>query len=327
MNFYRFTAYNLITISLQAEPPKIIDSYNRLADIHLKILLSFPNLNLNAYSEIKLEQQGETGYTAPPPHGGERGFAPPGGFRDKREDFIMSISERQELSLMYILNSLLSLRSITKFVDTSPLYKSELSFLAKSLSSSLSRDIDELASQPTSTHSSVVSFPQLNQLEKEKSLDFMQRKMINNSVLIHGSYKEKLGNIVKLCNFLNDGNLTIPALCQKYHSTISESTHGTESLRFAVEAVLKLLILLSLERISNGVNSISVVNLRKLFFIDGSIEDVFKVKKVLDYEIQVQNGDEVLVLSKNKGVKSMDLIIQDQLEINRLSQKLKELAT
>ncbi|RLV95615.1 hypothetical protein JA1_000874 [Spathaspora sp. JA1] len=323
INFYRFTAFNLVTLSLETNPGKINDKYTKLADIYLKILLNFPNLNLNAYADVRLE------------HGDMRRFAPQGGVRDKREDFIVSVPERQELSLMYILNSLLSLTSLVKFIELPPLYKSELSFLVKSLSNSLSKDIDELASQPTSTHSSVISFPQLNQLEQEKSLEYMQKKIINKSkfksitsILIHGSYKEKLGNIVKLCNLLNDSRQTIPALYSKYHATITEAptSTGSKSLRNAVESILKLLILLSLQQLQEGVDSISVANLKKLFFINENerIENIFKVKQILDYEIVIENGQEVLKLSPSRNVQSVDFIVKDQLELSRLSQKLKE---
>lgn len=143
MNFYRYVSFNLVSLSVNDK------KYAKLAEIYFRILLAFPNLNLKLY--VKDED--------------EKGM-----FRDKRDEFIINLLERQELSLMYVLNYLLAVGSLRKLLESSQLYQKELSFLVNSVSLSLSKDIDKLASQTTSTRSSMVSIPQYN-MEIERKLE------------------------------------------------------------------------------------------------------------------------------------------------------------
>ena len=70
--------------------------------------VSFPNLNLKLY--VKDED--------------EKGM-----FRDKRDEFIINLLERQELSLMYVLNYLLTVGSLRKLLESSQLYQKSCHFL------------------------------------------------------------------------------------------------------------------------------------------------------------------------------------------------------
>lgn len=157
MNFYRYVSFNLVSLSVNDK------KYAKLAEIYFRILLAFPNLNLKLY--VKDED--------------EKGM-----FRDKRDEFIINLLERQELSLMYVLNYLLAVGSLRKLLESSQLYQKELSFLVNSVSLSLSKDIDKLASQTTSTRSSMVSIPQYNmEIERKLEIEKNWRVVNTNTVL------------------------------------------------------------------------------------------------------------------------------------------------
>ncbi|KHC53687.1 Protein not essential for viability [Candida albicans P60002] len=194
MNFYRYVSFNLVSLSVNDK------KYAKLAEIYFRILLAFPNLNLKLY--VKDED--------------EKGM-----FRDKRDEFIINLSERQELSLMYVLNYLLAVGSLRKLLESSQLYQKELSFLVNSVSLSLSKDIDKLASQTTSTRSSMVSIPQYNmeierKLEIEKKLASSKYKYSSlSSVIFNGSYKEKLRLVVNFGESLLAPNLLVKKLKNK----------------------------------------------------------------------------------------------------------------
>lgn len=194
MNFYRYVSFNLVSLSVNDK------KYAKLAEIYFRILLAFPNLNLKLY--VKDED--------------EKGM-----FRDKRDEFIINLLERQELSLMYVLNYLLAVGSLRKLLESSQLYQKELSFLVNSVSLSLSKDIDKLASQTTSTRSSMVSIPQYNmeierKLEIEKKLASSKYKYSSlSSVIFNGSYKEKLRLVVNFGESLLAPNLLVKKLKNK----------------------------------------------------------------------------------------------------------------
>ncbi|KAG7661367.1 uncharacterized protein J8A68_005159 [[Candida] subhashii] len=326
VNFYRYTAFNLVKLSIQQNPPQIEDKYNQLADIYFKILLNFPNLSLHIYQSVRHDSMIEEQ---------QRSF--PQMIRDKRDDFLVSTIERQELAYLYVLNYLLSIRSIQQYLNPSPLFSAELSFLVKSVSNSLSKDIDELASQPGSTHSSVISFPQLNKLEHERGVDYMQQKIIHHekfqslgSVILHGSYKEKLKLVVKFCELLNK-EATIASVNMHYKSEIMglrESNTGVSLLKETVGKIISVLVLVSLRSICGIVDSIPVENVQALFGVD-DIRSVFEVKKQL-VEFEIENfgvegeGKDVLKLRAWKGEKDMAAILKDQVDAIRLIENMKD---
>lgn len=226
MNFYRYVSFNLVSLSVNDR------KYTKLAEIYFRILLAFPNLNLNLF--IKDED--------------EKGL-----FIDKRDEFIVNLLERQELSLMYILNYLLDVGSLRKLLESSQLYQKEFLFLVDSVSLSLSKDIDKLASQTTSTRSSMVSIPQYNmeierKLEIEKKLASSKYKYSSlGSVIFNGSYKEKLRLIVNFGECLLSPNLLVKELKTKTadnNDSYVESNKVVERLIHATNKIKEELLIL-----------------------------------------------------------------------------------
>ena len=94
----------------------------------------------------------------------------------------------KSFSLMYVLNYLLAVGSLRKLLESSQLYQKELSFLVNSVSLSLSKDIDKLASQTTSTRSSMVSIPQYN-MEIERKLEIEKNwRVVNTNTVLKQCY-------------------------------------------------------------------------------------------------------------------------------------------
>lgn len=226
MNYYRYTAFNLVSLSMDNDR-----KYNKLAEVYFRILLRFPNLSVSLYCSEEEEKPTEG--------------------NDKRDQFIINLPERQELSLMYVLNYLLSLNSLRKLIETSPLYKDELKFLVKSLSSCLSKDIDQLASQPGSTRSSMVSIPQFtNEIERKIALEkkFTSKSKFSSlgGVILHGSYKEKLKLVVNFGEVFDTPNTKLSTIIEKLSTNIIiESNKVIEKLVIAISTIVSNLNSLS----------------------------------------------------------------------------------
>lgn len=152
---------------------------------------------------------------------------------------------------MYVLNYLLSLNSLRKLIETSPLYKDELKFLVKSLSSCLSKDIDQLASQPGSTRSSMVSIPQFtNEIERKIALEkkFTSKSKFSSlgGVILHGSYKEKLKLVVNFGEVFDTPNTKLSTIIEKLSTNIIiESNKVIEKLVIAISTIVSNLNSLS----------------------------------------------------------------------------------
>ncbi|RCK54895.1 hypothetical protein Cantr_04101 [Candida viswanathii] len=219
MDYYRYTAFNLVSLSIDDDR-----KYNKLAEVYLRILLRFPNLSVALYCAEEDEKATDG--------------------NDKRDRFIINLAERQELSLMYVLNYLLSLNSLRKLIETPPLYRAELKFLVKSLSSCLSKDIDELASRPGSTRSSMVSIPQYT-VEVERKIA-LEKKFLSKSkfsslgcVILYGSYKEKLKLVVNFGEVFDTPNTRLYTIIEKLTSNNAiESNPVVDKLVIAISTIV-----------------------------------------------------------------------------------------
>ncbi|KAI3403713.2 hypothetical protein KGF56_003531 [Candida oxycetoniae] len=290
INFYKFTAFNCVSVSLNSEP--LDDSYSKRADIYFKILLSFPNLIINTSEEIA----------------------------DFSSDAIINLQLRQEISYLYVINYLLGLRRIEDFFDQSQTFKSEITFLLRSMSVSLSRDIEEQASQPGSRYSSVVNIPSLN-FPAQSSI-FMKKSTNLGAVINEGTYKEKLKLVVNFCETLSHSNLnSVPTMCEKLNELSFEPFGNWNASVTAIDKIRRLLILISIKQVyvTGGVNNFSIANLHHLYHVE-DIENVFQVKDLLDYKV---HNDTLTLIPKSQKISSESLI-RPELETIRLTRKLKE---
>ncbi|KAL6452241.1 hypothetical protein SBY92_001499 [Candida maltosa Xu316] len=219
MNYYRYVAFNLVTLSLLENSKK----YNQLAEVYFRILLRFPNLGLNLYT---IEDEDKSLKS------------------DKRNEFIINLAERQELSLVYVLNYLLSLRSLRNLIDSPTLYKNELKFLVRSVSFCLSKDINELASQPGSTRSSMVSIPQYK-MEVEKKVE-LERKFCDKGkfsslggTILYGSYKEKLKLVINFGEAFDTPNINLSNIYDRLNThNLVDTNKVVEKLILAITKIV-----------------------------------------------------------------------------------------
>ncbi|KAK6464017.1 hypothetical protein DFJ63DRAFT_58050 [Scheffersomyces coipomensis] len=210
LHYYKYVALNYLTLSILESSVE----YNRKADVYFKVLLYFPNLSKSLF-----------------PYGdgkSSKGF-------ERLNDNTIGLLERQEISLMFIMNSLLKLTEIQQYFKMSDTYNSELLFLKSSLSYVLSDDLDKSASRPGSTHSSAISVPKINQLEQQKNFEFRKSKIVSSLrvrslsyIILLGSYKEKLTYIIQFLNNLpryEKSSSIIPS-----HSDIEEGDNSSDEL-------------------------------------------------------------------------------------------------
>ncbi|CAI5757738.1 unnamed protein product [Candida verbasci] len=231
IDFYRFTSFNLLSVGQFQE-----------AKAYFKILLDNPTIKLSFYNEENLL------------------------IDNKREDKLINLVQRQEISLMYILNYLLSSTSYQNIINSSNLYQKELQFLNKSLSNLLTKEIHQAASQPGSRHSSVLSFQSLttNNL-KYKTHDYLS------SIIYDGSYKTKLHNIVEITDVLINFNL--PIFFDKCF-TIQSSTSYSNCLKQIAKSINQL----SLQNLKFNQN-LQIKSINDL--VDSQI-NIFKLSKLLN---------------------------------------------
>ncbi|ABN66894.2 predicted protein [Scheffersomyces stipitis CBS 6054] len=310
INYYKFTAFNLTTLSISEE--SCATKYNEQADLYFRILLSFPNLSRSIF--MKLQFGVEDDHIKDP-------FGPsqqlmhleftPG---SKQQESLVSLVDRQEISFIYIINFLLKSKSLRSVLDATSHYKSEMIFFVRSLSCSNAKELDKSASRPGSAHSSVVSFPKLNQLEQERNDEFRMQKVLNklklrslSAVIVHGSYKEKLTLIVKFCKLLETGSFNLSVLSAHYGGNINDPNHflntiGTPSPGkrlhiIAIDRIVKLLIVLGLFHLMDtmGINEVRESYVVELFSLRVPIEDCLQIWPKHNFKIAtLPSGDRLV---------------------------------
>lgn len=172
IDFCRYFGYCLVTYV--ASSPSIDQKVSNRADVFLSTLLGLPNLRLSHYAVMPNSLVPEPSVSDPP----------------KR---YISVREREELSLFYIVNSIFRMTFLTQFVSPSHQFRGECKFLLASLRSKVSLDLDVLASAPQSRSASIASLP-VFELQALSTIPTRKLKTMS-SILTEGTYKEKI-NIV-----------------------------------------------------------------------------------------------------------------------------------
>lgn len=294
VSYYKYTAFNLVTLALQED--KINSKYLHMADVYFKVLLNFPNLNLSVYRDLELEQfltESQQGY-----------------YENSQPALMISVQERQEISLLFILHYLLSTTTLESIVSPDHYCKAELTFLIRSLSTTLSRDLDRSASKSyTSRSNSAVSFQQLTELENEsrrKQVHSVKFKSLS-TIILHGSYKEKLTLVVSFLELFIKKFRNIPKQISQYgfnpvsHSDFEHLVSNIDSVKYPgkilyAQSIMKITRLFNLVGIkhlvaSGGINVIPEQTLQEMFCSKDEITDVLKVKDLLSYSVDSANGE------------------------------------
>lgn len=288
IDFYRYFGYCLTTVAVTR--PEIDDQVTNKADIFLKVLLGMPNLQAsNWMGELLLDN-------------------PEAVLRIKLQQHVSAL-EREELSLYYLINHLLRMRSLAALVYPDTYFRSEIWFFVKSLNRRVSSDLDMLALAAHSTTSSMIS---IHKLESPEIKTDPNSRTIS-SILHLGTYKEKLrlvlefftmlgqmdhssngGNVVKLVQTFSFSEQSSPSQRHRRHGSASDLTQivrridrqkypGKVLFLDAVSKIVKLCQLLTINyqyssaRVTSNPDSI----LALLFKSDPDSHSIMLIKNLL----------------------------------------------
>lgn len=330
IDFYKFTAFNLVTLSLQG--PVIKKTQLDRAKFYFKILFSFPNLKTSLYrqSEVtnKLEVESQL-----------------------EEDRLISLNERQEISLMYILFYLLNLENLNDLTNPDTHFNNQVQFLIVSLSSSISWDLDNSASHSGSHSSSLAS---LHQPLSTKPQVPSRRKQYNrikfkslSSIIVYGSYKENLTLVVNFLKHFKPNRLDVPVIVSNHAlrpedgANENEFQHSISNIDpqrypgkiFYVETIDKIVQILKVLTVKHlvdtgGFNYIHKNTLDQIFTCKNSILEACKVKDILSVTPDNSNQD-ILYFDTSPRVTSLDdeKFVEKQLDSIALTKELQVVAS
>ncbi|CUM45579.1 uncharacterized protein AC631_03737 [Debaryomyces fabryi] len=339
-DYYKYTAFNLLALSLSKEAC-IEHEYSVQSDIYFRVLLSFPNLSTTVYERFEISNN-QSENLCDTSQLQER-IQP-----DSIEFSSVSLLERQEISLLFILNYLLQLSELRNLIEPEQHYKSELKFLIRSLSTSISQDIHVSASRSGSLHPSTTpSYAQLNMLDTNS-----RPKQVNNikfvslsSIILHGTYKEKLIMIIGFCEKLNQKSLNIPHIIERFNldsnlendfqhlvSMIdAEKYPGKLLYAKTISKITRLLKMISIKHLvqSAGINNVPESYLNKLFCSREPLSVSSEVKKVVKF-VQYNNANQEVIIRfeplSNSAHSNIDSSIRKQINNYNTTKELEKLS-
>lgn len=271
VDFYRYTGFLLVSQSLKSRPEKDLGRLSKLSvdsnhgsalDLqpqtenhinsssavpYFKVLLRLPNLNISLWTpqEGKKLSSGSLGGTEvsssssgplePLLEDKVASHSVPAGVMKQHQPYhqsLLSLEDRQEISLLYVISYLQNLKSLRGLVHPEKIFRQELDFLTKTLTSSMSADIH----RSVSVSSSSVS---LTQMERDASASVNLAALTSSgnenltsvpikyrsisSILYHGTYKEKLHMVMQLL-----AQLSLPGV-SSIRQIVSQFTPGVSS--------------------------------------------------------------------------------------------------
>lgn len=171
-DYYRYLGYNLTILSFSGEN-KINQDLTIQADSCYKILLNLP-----AWNGVALNGKEPDSKLA------EDGIEEPSNIEESSRALSF---ERQEFSLMFLLNYLLKLTNLKQIASPETFFLVEVKFLVSTLLENISTQIKE-----TAFNSSLSSFS-CARIESNVTAFDLKDSRVNgiSSILLHGSYKEK----------------------------------------------------------------------------------------------------------------------------------------
>ena len=339
-DYYKYIAFNLLSFSLSQET-SIEHEYNVQSDIYFRVLLSFPNLSTTVYERFEISNnQPENLFDTAQLQ--ER-------IQNDNIDFSsVSLLERQEISLLFILNYLLQLTELRNLIEPEQYYKSELTFLVRSLSTSISQDIHVSASRSGSLHPSTApSYSQLNMLDSSNKIKQVSNiKFLSlSSIILHGTYKEKLIMIINFCEKLNQKSLNIPHIIERFNldsnlendfqhlvSMIdTEKYPGKLIYAKTISKITRLLKMISIKHLvqSAGINNVPESYLNKLFCSKEPLSVSTKVKEIVKFTQYGDSNKEVLIRFEsldNRTNPSLRSSIKNQINNYNITKELEKLS-
>lgn len=302
IDFYRFSSFCLVELS-NLDENTIIEAYNIQAQEYLDVLLQIPSLNLHLFQALDIDIPNSTKVNW------------------VENSTLISLTEREEISLIYILNYLLSLTRIEQLTTPTPSFTAELLFLLKSLRFSLSSDIRQ-QSLPNSRSSSVSS---LFQMQSQETTRPHIEILISNpssrcltSIILDGSYLEKVNLVLGFLTFLSRPTLDLRKIISSCNresrlssnfkhslSLLEESEYGKHKYVVAINTITKLLALLSLKAMVDGIGMNNLPRSQLETKFDIPLDSIFSVKNLLQYSVTLNsNGEEVFQFNTLKPLPS-----------------------
>lgn len=201
-DFLKYAAFNLVAVSVM--DTHIDDSYNLRADLFFRVLLNLPNFKLLVFQKYNFGGQPSelSAWTDPAP------AMDPSFIADD------PLVRRQEISLMYVLNYLLSLTDIAQLVDPDGYYEPELTFLSQSLRWRNSKDI-MTASRSGSTHSEALLYMEHNEDPAAAPIAVGNHPSLS-SMILHGTYSQINTMVCQFLRCLRKPRLNIPDVLKSY---------------------------------------------------------------------------------------------------------------
>ena len=305
-DYYKYTAFNLLSLSLSQETT-IKHEYNIQSDIYFRVLLSFPNLSTAVYEKFEISNNHPENLFDSSQL--QERIQP-----DNLDASSVTLLERQEISLLFILNYLLQLSELRNLIEPEHYYKSELTFLVRSLSTSISQDIHVSASRSGSLHPSTApSYSQLNMLDNSsKTKQKTNIKFLSlSSIILHGTYKEKLIMIINFCEKLNQKSLSIPHIIERFNLdsnlendfqhlvSIIDAEKYPGKLIYAktISRITQLLKMISIKHLvqSAGINNVPESYLNKLFCSKEPLSVSTKIREIVKFTQYYDSNKEVII--------------------------------
>ncbi|CAH2350500.1 hypothetical protein CLIB1423_01S11518 [[Candida] railenensis] len=357
IDYYRYTSFAMLALSL--ETSQVNNDYNDLADVYFKILLKFPSLNLRLWNNLesakspianfgfKLNSEGgiddESSSLQPVLEDDDEDAVPPNsniaGYNDitgipsaagktslSQETRYLSMEDRQEVSLLYLLNYLLKLKDFKSLICPANSFTNELHFLVTTLSTTISVDIHN----SVSISSGSVSMSQLYQKEQERERKISTSSITSysngaggisnsgltlastsvkcksiSSILFHGTYKEKLTTVINYFETLRKDKFSVSTLLSKYayvengkdmmaiESEFDRLVCNMESVRYPgkikyVNAIRKVTSIIKATSILHWVRTTNIENIP-----EGILQRKFSLENLLQEDEILKNLVEV----------------------------------
>lgn len=211
---------------------------------------------------------------------------------------------RQEVSLLYIINHLLSMDDMDQLTNPNKTYFQELDNLVRTLSMTLSKELtsDDIQSLPCS-----------------KSMG---------SILL-GDYKEKLVAVLQFCESLFNPKLhsiinsySLNKLSHYSHLVSMTKEEGKHMYFKAIEKVTKLIRLLALKYLSCGMSNISESCIYSTITDANSVDDILAVRPLLDYKMVTKGDSKSYEFTCLMQTSDLQTSIANQLKMVKLTDQL-----
>lgn len=241
VDYYRFAAFATSALG---------DA--RGAEFYFKSLLLFPNLNVRIWTDAATPTQA--------PAGGH-GFGSDALAAVMEEDALhswpseegdathepstshLSLADRQEIALLFLVNHLLKLSLMAELVNPSAAFSLELRFLIRTLLATMSVDIHKTASVSSLSVSLLYQDRELRKsscgssASRSSSMTGNRGSLLTtvtcrsiSDILHHGTYKEKLGSIIQFFELFTRDGLSVRAIVSGFQ--LHESNDVVTELEF-----------------------------------------------------------------------------------------------